>query len=1106
MNACSTSRHMDDSKDRTWNLTPSLIESRFALHCKVTDCKNQGTYMYLIKECYHYVCGRCLRTEEKFLIDGDKTKNIGYVCPVCIQMSSDHHSWVSKENIFVLLAEMFFCMQCISEEAVCRVNCGHRFCLECLKGEKGHPNSPIVCKVTDCSETIKKDEKDYLDRSISELMVWNKIKFPNHQRCHECYCYQAIFVLRQCGHGYCHSCVEKLKKHPDPERSIGLHTKILECTYPFCKTTLSDRILEKYLKLLQSKEKKIAISIELSTRGCYVCYSKNESEIRIRNKSCSHVLCKDCLFKNRKNVETSVSKENQKLESLVPCPAPCCKTTTPQLYLETIFNDIYEETSTADIFLRKSTLSEKCGYCKQKYACMTRLVCSHGICGTCAENEIKLRRTISECNESYCYNVIPVISISKFLQENSFLVALNYLETDHQRGCVSSSNAAEIGSTRSQKQRRTTSYEKEDTSREQTDTITMSNCENPLCEICQDLAVAVIGNCLHKYCLKCISVLLRDLPSDVESIQCVDKCETLICKRRLEQFSMTPMVKQTEMLMYFEVKPSTCGIGGCKNQGIIKARNCSHSFCLGCLQKCIPGDKCKGTACRSSNLPPNHHFRMLVTSLLSRTDKEVFPCNTIFTENESKNVHDDWICSCRSKGILKIVRCGHTMCKRCVKDCIKTVELTREQDNLTIARCNDSTCSEFFILPMCGAFENENEIEESGSEINQASMSSKRQNETETSDVGDAKTVITFQQETSSNSAASKKKRKLENDNGIGDDTKKTRNLDKENNTGKRKTELLGLPNVGFSCYRNCILQVLAETPYFLERLGSFINRRKGLSQEERNTWICHLQSVLVGIRTKSTEDHIEELHQFHHEFNKSNPGYREFVQEDCLSFLTTLLNGIQDAIQETRGSSINPAGIFHGKWKDKYKCLECSMEDFYNESEFFYLPLPYKEKKNGEATIGSCLLGLFEKEMVDLFSCSTCGHARMTKEVAIELFPTILVLQFSKLSEVDESNQDRSLRKKANFVRFWDQFNGLKNSELKKRIGKDTLKPYRLFGVVVHWGSERSGHYISFVKRKDRQNWQRCDDSYVRDASLDSVLESNAYLLFYEKCETQIE
>lgn len=1108
MDACSTARHMDNCKERTmnWYLTPSLIERRFALHCKVTDCKRQGTFV--IKKCYHCVCGGCLRSEEKFYIAGDQTTNLGYVCPVCIQMGFVLHSWVSMESVCVLLEEMLFCMQCINEEAVCRVNCGHLFCLKCLKGEEGHPNSPIICKVTDCSKTIKKDEKYNVDRSISELMVWNKIKFPDNHRCHECNCNnQPILVLKQCNHGYCHSCVEKLKKNPDPERSTVIDIKILRCTRRFCRTTLSEGILENYLKLLQSKEKKIAMSIELSTRRCYVCHNRNESEIRIRNKSCYqfHILCKDCLFKNRKNVETSVSKQNQKLESLVPCPVQCCKTTIPQLYLETIFDDIYEETSTAGIFLRKSTLSEKCGYCKQKYACMTRLVCSHGICGTCVKNEMKLKRTLSLCNESGCNNIIPVISIIEFfLQENSDLVAFNCLETDQQKGCASSSSAAEIGSTRSQKQRRTTSYEKEDSSREQTDAITMSNIENALCEICDDLAVAVIGNCLHKYCLKCISVLLTDLSSDVKSIQCVaDKCETLICIRRLEEFSMTPMVKQTEMLMYFEVKPSKCGIRGCKYKGIIKARKCSHSFCLGCLQTCTPGEKCEGTGCQSSNLPPTHHFRMLVTSLLSKTDTEIFPY--VFTKNESNNVHDDWMCSCGSKGSLKIVRCGHTMCKRCVTK-FKTVEFTHEQDNLTIARCNVSTCPEYFFLPLYGAFEKENEIEESGSEFNQASISSKRQNETETPYVGDAKTSITFQQEKSSNSASTKKKIKLEKYNDVRDDTEKSRNLDRGNNTGKRKTESLGLPNVGFSCYRNCILQVLAETPYFLERLGSFIDRLKGPSQKERNTWICHLQTVLVGIRKKSTEDHIEELHQFHHEFNKSNPEYREYVQEDCLSFLTTLLNGIQEALQEKLGTSINPAGLFHGKWKDKYKCLKCSTEDCYNESEFFYLPLPYKEKKNGRATIGSCLLGLFEKEMVDLFTCSTCGNAQMTKEVAIEFFPTILVLQFSKLSEVDESNQDRSLRKKANFVQFWDQFNGLKNNELKKKIGKDTLKQYRLFGVVVHWGSERSGHYISFVKRKDRQNWQRCDDSYVSNANLVSVLESNAYLLFYERCETQIE
>lgn len=58
----------------------------------------------------------------------------------------------------------------------------------------------------------------------------------------------------------------------------------------------------------------------------------------------------------------------------------------------------------------------------------------------------------------------------------------------------------------------------------------------------------MIVYCFHQYCLRCISVLLKTLPSDEKSIRCVaKKCEALICKRRLEQFSMTPMVKQKEV-------------------------------------------------------------------------------------------------------------------------------------------------------------------------------------------------------------------------------------------------------------------------------------------------------------------------------------------------------------------------------------------------------------------------------------------------------------------------------------------------------------------------------------------------------------------------------
>lgn len=45
------------------------------------------------------------------------------------------------------------------------------------------------------------------------------------------------------------------------------------------------------------------------------------------------------------------------------------------------------------------------------------------------------------------------------------------------------------------------------------------------------------------------------------------------------------------------------------------------------------------------------------------------------------------------------------------KDCIKTNEQTHDEENLiTIARCNGLTCREFFIIPMDGAYDKQNEV------------------------------------------------------------------------------------------------------------------------------------------------------------------------------------------------------------------------------------------------------------------------------------------------------------------------------------------------------------------------------------------------------------
>lgn len=47
------------------------------------------------------------------------------------------------------------------------------------------------------------------------------------------------------------------------------------------------------------------------------------------------------------------------------------------------------------------------------------------------------------------------------------------------------------------------------------------------------------------------------------------------------------------------------------------------------------------------------------------------------------------------------------------KDCIRRHELTHDNVNLiTIARCNDISCKEFFILPMYGTYVKQSEIKE----------------------------------------------------------------------------------------------------------------------------------------------------------------------------------------------------------------------------------------------------------------------------------------------------------------------------------------------------------------------------------------------------------
>lgn len=62
-----------------------------------------------------------------------------------------------------------------------------------------------------------------------------------------------------------------------------------------------------------------------------------------------------------------------------------------------------------------------------------------------------------------------------------------------------------------------------------------------------------------------------------------------------------------------------------------------------------------------------------------------------------------------------------------------------------------------------------------------------------------------------------------------------------------------------------------------------------------------------------------------------------------------------------------------------------------------------------------------------------------------------------------------------------------------------DETTKYCLFAVVNHSGTIETGHYTAYI-RQCRDQWFKCDDHLITRASVQEVLQSEGYLLFYHK------
>eukprot|EP00300_Choanocystis_sp_HF-7_P033735 c4614_g1_i2.p1 GENE.c4614_g1_i2~~c4614_g1_i2.p1 ORF type:complete len:441 (-),score=87.84 c4614_g1_i2:56-1378(-) len=263
---------------------------------------------------------------------------------------------------------------------------------------------------------------------------------------------------------------------------------------------------------------------------------------------------------------------------------------------------------------------------------------------------------------------------------------------------------------------------------------------------------------------------------------------------------------------------------------------------------------------------------------------------------------------------------------------------------------------------------------------------------------------------------------------------------------------------------------------------------------------ICETREYIQSIKSLSRDECIyppllKRLATEGHPFGR---GQQEDAHDFLRYFLDVLHSGYLAGFERDPGYRIRDSSpifqLFGGYLQSQIQCAECSGVSNHFES---VMDLSLEISQVTE-TIEEMLQAYTKPERMtkdNKYKCESCQKdVTALKRFAIRSSPNILVLHLKRfnfqnafVSKIDRYIEFPSSLKLSRFMTQSDESNagGL----------------YKLFAVLVHLGargSVTSGHYITFVKDWNSSAWFCVDDEKVYPVPQETVMQQNAYMLFY--------
>lgn len=293
-----------------------------------------------------------------------------------------------------------------------------------------------------------------------------------------------------------------------------------------------------------------------------------------------------------------------------------------------------------------------------------------------------------------------------------------------------------------------------------------------------------------------------------------------------------------------------------------------------------------------------------------------------------------------------------------------------------------------------------------------------------------------------------------------------TKRFNFANYSSRDATGMVGLENLGATCYLNALLQMLYHINDFQRAVFEIpVNEDDTVT----SSTTLALQSVFYNLKcTEAREVSTKDLTKA---FGWNS--LDAFMQQDVQEMMRVLLDKLEEKM---KGSSVEEVikKLFCGRVKSYIRCTNIDYESS-REEDFYDIQLDVKGCDNIQESFRKYI----EKEMLDgenKYDAESYGKQDAEKGVIFIKFPPVLTIHLKRFTFEIERMRFAKVHDSLEFPSelCLDEFLDPNTT----RDPSDGPNDYILHSVLVHAGDVNGGHYYAYIRPNGCGFWDQNEDS----------------------------